>query len=68
MPMFTKIDITNSARMLVRICLNHNSCGRNALQMFMVHVAHQYGPKARYQNAARSSGWPPNQAVKYSVQ
>src|SRR6266704_595459 len=68
MPMFTKIEITNSARMLVRIGLNHRSCGKKALQMIIVHDAHQNGPNARYQNAARSAGWPPNQAVKNSTQ
>src|SRR2546428_3265216 len=67
-PMFTKIEITNSARMLVRIVLNHRSCGRNALQMIIVQLAHQNGPKARYQKAARSFGLPPNHAVKYSTQ
>src|SRR6266702_5568559 len=67
-PTFTKIEITNSARMFVRMVLNHSSCGRNALQMIMVHDAHQNGPNARYQNAARSAGWPPNHAVKNSTQ
>src|SRR5712691_8840472 len=66
--MFTKIEITNSARMLLRIGLNHSSCGKNALQMIIVHEAHQNGPNARYQKAARSAGWPPNHAVKYSTQ
>src|SRR2546427_12293542 len=67
-PMFTKIEITNSARMLVRTALNHRSCGRNALQMIIVQLAHQNGPKARYQKAARSFALPPNHAVKYSTQ
>src|SRR6267378_5472573 len=67
-PMFTKIEITNSARMLVRMFLRHNSSGRNALQMIIVQLAHQKGPNARYQNAARSAAWPPNHAVKYSTQ
>src|SRR2546426_8695394 len=67
-PMFTKIEITNSARMLVRIVLNHRSWGRNALQMIIVQLAHQNGPKARYQKAARSFGLPTNHAVKYSTQ
>src|SRR5437762_4368040 len=68
MPMFTKIEITNNATMFVRIGLNHSNCGRNALQMIIVHDAHQNGPKARYQKAARSAGLPPNHAVKYSTQ
>src|SRR2546428_10437038 len=67
MPMFTKIEITNSATMLVRTLLTHNSQGRIPLQMFMVQLAHQNGPNARYQNAARSCGLPLNQATKFSV-
>src|SRR5436309_7836820 len=65
-PTLTKMDMTNSAVMSVRIFLTHSSCGRNALQMIIVHVAHQHGPKARYQNAARPRAVPPNQATKYS--
>src|SRR5437879_12848031 len=67
MPMFTKIEITNNPRMFVRIFLNHSSQGRIPLQMFMVQLAHQNGPNARYQNAARSCGLPLNQATKFSV-
>src|SRR5204862_5315084 len=67
-PTFTKIEMTNSARMLVRMFLRHRSRGRNALQMIIVQLAHQNGPNARYQNAARSAAWPPNHAVKYSTQ
>src|SRR6266567_251552 len=67
-PTFTKIEMTNSARMLVRMFLRHRSSGRNALQMIIVQLAHQNGPNARYQNAARSAAWPPNHAVKYSTQ
>src|SRR2546430_343702 len=67
-PTFTKIEMTNSARMLVRMFLRHRSNGRNALQMIIVQLAHQNGPNARYQNAARSAAWPPNHAVKYSTQ
>jgi len=33
--------------------------------MFIVQLAHQNGPNARYQKAARSCGLPPNQAVKF---
>src|ERR671931_1469528 len=65
--MLTKIEITNSAVMLVRTDLDHNSQGNRPLQMFIVQLAHQNEPKARYQNAARSSGLPPNQATKFSV-
>src|SRR5213594_3871078 len=60
-PMFTKIEITNRARMLVRMFLRHSSRGRNALQMIIVQLAHQKGPKARYQKAARSWALPLNQ-------
>src|SRR5207245_10773930 len=67
-PMFTKIEITKSARMLVRIVLNHRSWGRNALQMIIVQLAHQNGPQARYQKAARSFASPPNHAGKHSTQ
>src|SRR5438034_4035948 len=67
-PTFTKIEIPNSARMLVRTFLRHNSHGRSPLQMFMVQLAHQNGPNARYQNAARSWALPLNQATKFSVQ
>src|SRR2546422_4646926 len=67
-PMFTKIEMTNSARMLVRMFLRHRSRGKNALPMIIVQLAHQKGPNARYQNAARSAAWPPNHAVKYSTQ
>src|SRR5437667_1920495 len=67
MPMFTKIEMTNSAVMFVRIFLNHRSSGRKPLQMYIVQDAHQNGPNARYQNAARSVGFPPNQAIKFSV-
>src|SRR5919108_2938976 len=65
--MFTKIEITNSAVMLVRTVLDHSSQGSRPLQMFIVQLAHQYGPNARYQNAARSCGLPLNQATKFSV-
>src|SRR6266545_2668612 len=67
MPMLTKIEITNKAVMLVRIFLDHRSHGSNPLQMFIVQLAHQYGPNARYQNAARSAELPLNQATKFSV-
>src|SRR5258708_9611390 len=67
-PMFTKIEITNSARMLVRMFLRHRRSGRHALQMIIVQLAPQNGPNARYQNAARSAACPPNQAVEYSNQ
>src|SRR6266576_6912060 len=66
MPMLTKIEITNSAVMLVRIVLTQSSSGRNPLQMIIVQDAHQYGPNARYQNAARSAGLPLYHAMKYS--
>ena len=36
--------------------------------MFIVQLAHQKGPNARYQNASRSCGLPPNHATKFSVQ
>src|SRR5712691_338905 len=65
--MFTKIEMTNSAVMFVRIFLNHKSSGRNPLQMYMVQEAHQNEPNARYQKAARSFGFPPYQAIKFSV-
>src|SRR2546425_12143363 len=67
MPMFTKIEITNKAVMLVRTFLDHSSHGSRPLQMYMVQLAHQYGPNARYQNAARSDALPLNQATKFSV-
>src|SRR6266705_1092972 len=67
-PMFTKIEMTNSARMLVRMFLRHRSRGSRPLQMFMVQLAHQNGPNARYQKAARSAACPPNHAVKFSVE
>src|SRR5438270_750700 len=67
-PMFTKMDTTNNAITLVRTFLDHNSHGNSPLQMFIVQLAHQNGPNARYQKAARSCGLPPNQAVKFSVQ
>src|SRR5438309_1629264 len=51
MPMLTKIEITNSAVMLVRIFLNQSSRGSNALQMIIVDVALQNDPNARYQHA-----------------
>src|SRR5690242_55936 len=66
-PMFTKMEITNSAVRLVRTFLNQRIQGRNQLHTFMVHPAHQKGPKARYQNACRSGVGPPYQAMKYSV-
>src|SRR5260370_6699135 len=66
MQMLTKIEITNSAVRFVRIFLNQSSSGRKALQISIVQVAHQYGPNARYQNAARSVGLPLNHAMKYS--
>src|SRR5580765_4387473 len=65
--MFTKIEMTNSAVMLVRTVLDQSSHGSRPLQMFIVQLAHQYGPNARYQNAARSAGLPLNQATKFSV-
>ena len=54
--------------MLVRTFLNHSSHGSRPLQMFIVQLAHQKGPNARYQKPARSSGLPPNHATKFSVQ
>src|SRR5260370_24132024 len=67
-PTFTKIEITNSAVMLVRTFLRHNKSGRNALQMNIVQLAHPDGPNARYQKAAPSAAWPPTPAAKYSNQ
>src|SRR5213592_1981075 len=64
--MFTKIEITKSAVMFVRIFLTHSNSGKKPLQMIIVHEAHQYGPKARYQKAARSVGLPLYHAMKYS--
>src|SRR5258706_13865468 len=64
--MLTKIDMTNRAVMFVRIFFIQSNNGRKPLQMIIVQVAHQYGPKARYQNAARSVGLPLYQAMKYS--
>src|ERR1043166_4721898 len=66
MPMLTKIEITNSAVMYVRTFLDQRSHGKRPLQMFIVQLAHQYGPNARYQNAARSAGLPLNQATRFS--
>src|SRR5204862_1074823 len=66
MPMLTKIEMTKSAVMFVRIVLDQSSSGRKPLQMIIVHVAHQYEPKARYQKAARSVVLPLYQARKYS--
>ena len=40
-PRLTKNAMTNSAVMFVRTFLNHSSCGRNALQMIIVQLAHQ---------------------------
>src|SRR6266480_4748463 len=65
--MLTKIEITNKAVMFVRTFLDQSSQGSKPLQMFIVQLAHQSGPKARYQNAARSCGLPLNQATKFSV-
>src|SRR2546430_7726570 len=67
-PTFTKMDTTNNATTLVRTFLDQSSHGRSPLQMFMVQLAHQNGPNARYQNAARSWALPLNQATKFSVQ
>src|SRR5204862_7951365 len=53
-PTLTKIETTNNPRMLVRTFFDHNSHGRRPLQMFIVQLAHQKGPNARYQNASRS--------------
>src|SRR2546430_11812236 len=65
-PTFTKMDTTNNATTLVRTFLDQSSHGNSPLQMFIVQLAHQNGPNARYQKAARSCGLPPNQAVKFS--
>src|SRR5207249_644602 len=67
-PMFTKIEMTNRPVMLVWTFFDQSSHGSSPLQMFIVQLAHQNGPNARYQNAARSCGFPPNHAVKYSTQ
>src|SRR3989475_284106 len=67
-PMFTKIEMTNRPVMLVWTFFDQSSHGRSPLQMFIVQLAHQNGPKARYQKAARSWALPLNQAVKFSVQ
>src|SRR5260370_11977866 len=64
--MFKKIEMTKSAVMFVRIFLIQSNSGRKPLQMIIVQVAHQYGPKARYQKAARSVGVPLYHAMKYS--
>src|SRR5260370_38486301 len=63
-PTFTKIEITNSAVILVRTFLRHNNSGRNALQMNIVQLAHHDGPHARDPKAPRSAPWPPNRAGK----
>src|SRR5947208_7854785 len=44
-PTLTKIETTNNPRMLVRTFFDHRSNGRNALQMIIVQLAHQNGPK-----------------------
>src|SRR6058998_1997600 len=67
-PMFTKIEMTNRPVMLVWTFFDQSSHGSSPLQMFIVQLAHQNGPKARYQKAARSWALPLNQAVKFSVQ
>src|SRR5437773_2881392 len=67
-PMFTKIEITNRPVMLVWTFFDQSSHSSSPLQMFIVQLAHQNGPKARYQKAARSWALPLNQAVKFSVQ
>src|SRR5213079_3160812 len=61
-PMFTKIEMTNRPVMLVWTFFDQSSHGSSPLQMFIVQLAHQNGPNARYQNAARSCGFPPNHA------
>src|SRR6058998_3692853 len=67
MPTFTKIEITNSAVILVRTFFHQRSQGRKALHTFIVHPAHQKGPKARYQKASRSGVGPTYQAMKFST-
>src|SRR5436853_441951 len=67
-PMFTKIEMTNRPVMLVWTFFDQSSHGSSPLQMFIVQLAHQNGPNARYQKAARSWALPLNQAVKFSVQ
>src|SRR5437867_4081536 len=67
-PMFTKIEMTNRPVMLVWTFFDQRSHGSSPLQMFIVQLAHQNGPNARYQNAARSCALPLNQATKFSVQ
>src|SRR3989442_15152048 len=66
-PMFTKIEMTNRPVMLVWTFFDQRSHGSSPLQMFIVQLAHQNGPNARYQKAARSWALPLNQAVKVSV-
>src|SRR5204863_9752465 len=65
-PTLTKIEMTKRAVMFVRIFFIQSNSGRKPLQMIIVHEAHQYGPKARYQKAARSVGLPLYHAMKYS--
>src|SRR5204863_5999168 len=67
-PMFTKIEMTNRPVMLLWTFFDQSRHGSSPLQMFSVQLAHQNGPKARYQKAARSWALPLNQAVKFSVQ
>src|SRR5213595_2962745 len=67
-PMFTKIEMTNRPVMLVWTFFDQSSHGSSPLQMFIVQLAHQNGPNARYQKAARSWALPLNQATKFSVQ
>ncbi len=41
MPMFTRIERTNTKIMLVRTFLNQKNCGTSTLQLIMVQYAHQ---------------------------
>ena len=67
MPRFTNNDSTKSAGNLDLTFLKNKNRGKTPLHRSMVHVAHQYSPKARFQNEALSNGLPLYQAMKYSM-
>src|SRR5579885_1867075 len=65
-PMLVVMEMMNITGIDRRIALIQKSCGINTLQVYIDHAAHQYGPKARFQNVNRSEILPLYQAMKNS--
>src|SRR4029453_1911445 len=67
MPMFTRIEMTNSARKFVRTCVQKSESGTRQLHPTMTQKNGAYEPVARSVNAPSSNTFPVYHAMKNSV-